>query len=454
MQLEEIHIYHTNDLHSHFEHWPRIRSFLQERKKLHDRTGEEVLLFDIGDHIDRWHPLTDASRGKSNTDLLNEIGYTAVTIGNNEGITLSHEDLDTLYSEREFDVIVSNLFTAERTRPNWVDPFRIYQLKNGIRVAVIGLTAYFSYFYHLLGWDLSEPMEELKKQLDEVKDNANMIVLLSHLGISEDEWIAEQFPEIDVILGAHTHHVLPEGKEINGVLLGAAGKYGMYVGHMTITIDRESLQVIKKSAELFDSNKLPCAEKEKEAELAWYEEGKTLLNAEVAEVAAPYRSKQALARLLCQTLKSWCGVDSAFLNEGLILHDFTNSHVTEFDLLTTCPHPINPSVVELSGVEFQEVIRLALDDKWENMPMKGFGFRGTHMGKFIFEGIKWKRTEQGLQILVNNVPIKRDNYYRVAIPDMFTFGQLFPEIRKAEQKTYFFPEFMRDLLRWKLQNLS
>jgi len=137
MRLEEIHIYHTNDLHSHFEHWPRIRSFLQERKKLHDSTGEEVLLFDIGDHIDRWHPLTDASRGKHNTALLNEIGYNAVTIGNNEGITLSYEDLDTLYNEREFDVIVANLFTAEQIRPNWVDPYRIYPLKNGMRVAVI-----------------------------------------------------------------------------------------------------------------------------------------------------------------------------------------------------------------------------------------------------------------------------------------------------------------------------
>ena len=31
---EVIHIYHTNDLHSHFEHWPRIHHFLKERKKV------------------------------------------------------------------------------------------------------------------------------------------------------------------------------------------------------------------------------------------------------------------------------------------------------------------------------------------------------------------------------------------------------------------------------------
>ena len=41
---EVIHIYHTNDLHSHFEHWPRIQSFLQERKRWHNEAGEEFLL--------------------------------------------------------------------------------------------------------------------------------------------------------------------------------------------------------------------------------------------------------------------------------------------------------------------------------------------------------------------------------------------------------------------------
>ncbi|WP_442857517.1 hypothetical protein, partial [Bacillus sp. mrc49] len=32
---EIIHLYHTNDLHSHFENWPRIEKFLKERRELH-----------------------------------------------------------------------------------------------------------------------------------------------------------------------------------------------------------------------------------------------------------------------------------------------------------------------------------------------------------------------------------------------------------------------------------
>lgn len=454
MTLEDIHIYHTNDLHSHFEHWTRISSFLQRRGDLHQSANEDVLLFDIGDHMDRWHPLTDATRGKRNTLLLNEVGYTAVTIGNNEGITLSFEDLDTLYQKRTFDVIVANFFTAKGTRPKWVEPYHIYELKNKARVAVIGLTAYFSHFYGQLGWELSEPMEELQRQLALVKKEADIIILLSHLGINEDEAIAEQFPEIDVILGAHTHHVFHEGKEINDVILGAAGKYGMFVGHITLTIDSKTLRVMKKRAIAYDSNKLPFVDNEKEEENRLYEEGKALLFTEVARIKEPYRSREVLARLLCETLRSWCNVDSAFLNEGLILHDLPSEMVTEYDLLTICPHPINPTVVELSGAEYQEVIRLALDEKWKNMVIKGFGFRGTFMGKMIFEGVEVKHENNGLSFYINGKKIERETRYQLAIPDMFTFGQLFPEIRRAEHKVFFFPEFMRDLLRWKLQNLQ
>ena len=114
---EVIHIYHTNDLHSHFENWPTISTFIKERKAIHEAEEEEVFIFDIGDFVDRWHPYTESTVGKGNVELLNEVGYTAVTIGNNEGITLSHHDLDKLYSKANFDVIVANLYYPGRKRP-------------------------------------------------------------------------------------------------------------------------------------------------------------------------------------------------------------------------------------------------------------------------------------------------------------------------------------------------
>ena len=91
--IETIHFYHTNDLHSHFQHWPRIHELVTTRKKWHVEEGESSFTLDIGDHIDRSHIFTEGTLGKGNIDLLNKAKYDVVTIGNNEGITLSHKEL-------------------------------------------------------------------------------------------------------------------------------------------------------------------------------------------------------------------------------------------------------------------------------------------------------------------------------------------------------------------------
>ncbi len=55
----------------------------------------------------------------------------------------------------------------------------------------------------------------------------DLLVLMSHLGINADRQIARDFPELDVILGSHTHHLFEKGEVINGVQIGAAGKFGL-----------------------------------------------------------------------------------------------------------------------------------------------------------------------------------------------------------------------------------
>lgn len=75
-----IHLYHTNDIHSHFENWPQISRFVLEEKKRRHAAGETVFTLDIGDHVDRFHNITEATNGKGNTKLLNEALYDYVTI--------------------------------------------------------------------------------------------------------------------------------------------------------------------------------------------------------------------------------------------------------------------------------------------------------------------------------------------------------------------------------------
>jgi 5'-nucleotidase len=449
--METIHIYHTNDIHSHLERWPRIQQLLANQKEEHLKAGSEVFLFDIGDFVDRWHPFTEGTKGKGNTRLLNESGYTAITIGNNEGINFSYEDLSLLYEDADFDVLVANLYNKEAIHPEWVKEYRIYHTGQGTRIGVIGLTAYFHHIYNLLGWNLSKPMEELKKRIEIVKKQSDIIILLSHLGIQDDEKIAELFPEIDVILGGHTHHILPEGKQINQTILAAAGKYGHYVGQVTIQINDQKT-VTEKTAILFDVDMLSPIIGEKEKVEFFYEKGKKLLNQRVANLQRelqcdPFHETN-LSRLLCSALREWCAADCAIINAGLLLGPLSGE-VTNFDLLKICPHPINPCKVELTGRQLKEVILQTKDPKWPHMEIKGLGFRGTVMGVFIFDGICFN--DDSRPLLINGEEINLEKFYSLAIPDMFSFGRFFTEIYDCKHKEYYLPEFLRDLLKWKLQ---
>src|SRR5690606_15248925 len=154
----------------------------------------------------------------------------------NEGITLSKEELQDLYKQADFEVVLSNLFDDTGERPDWAKPYRITTTEEGIRIGLVGATAEFTPFYKRLGWTVTDAKQSIIDTVDEISGRTDLIICLSHLGIKEDEQLAELCPDIDVILGAHTHHIFHEGKEIGKTMLGAAGKFGMYIGHITIDL--------------------------------------------------------------------------------------------------------------------------------------------------------------------------------------------------------------------------
>lgn len=113
----------------------------------------ESLRFDLGDNVDRVHPLTEATEGQINVELMNRLNLTAATIGNNEGLGLTHEMLSHLYDEANFPVLLSNLITDfAQTEP------LIMTTSFGLRVGLIGLTAPYSRAYPQAGWELLDPL--------------------------------------------------------------------------------------------------------------------------------------------------------------------------------------------------------------------------------------------------------------------------------------------------------
>ncbi|RKD68845.1 2',3'-cyclic-nucleotide 2'-phosphodiesterase (5'-nucleotidase family) [Sinobaca qinghaiensis] len=455
-----ITIYHTNDLHSDLTQWTSAVSYLKAQRRFHDKKKETSLFFDIGDHTDRSHVVTEATRGKGNVELLNEAEISHVTIGNNEGITFSRQELGNLYEKANFKVLLANLFDEQGKRPEWVLPYDVIETKEGIRLGLIGITIPFYPFYNELGWDIQDPLMLLPGILEEVKAQSDIIVLLSHMGLDYDEEIAESFPDIDVILGAHTHHLLKEAEIINQSLVAQCGKNAYYVGQVNLEFDTEKRELVSKKGYAVDVSHEPPSPETAGLLRRLETEAVAEMHEEIARIpsALPvsWTEPSPFADLLAEGLRDWCQTDLALINSGLLLESLAPGPVTKEDIHRLCPHPINPAVIEVSGAVLKESIHAAYTQKMIHLPLKGLGFRGIKLGVLAFSGITIEMGTAGEDALVKKIKIQgtdieNKKMYRVAAPDMFTFGPLYPGLSQTKQKKYFMPEMMRDVLQFILE---
>ncbi len=91
-----------------------------------------------------------------------------------------------------------------------LDPYKIIE-RNGVKIAVIGITASIvpqQADVFNIGLRFTQGVEELPEIIEQVKaEGADLIVVQSELGMSQNIKIAQSFKDIDVMYSAHTHEV-------------------------------------------------------------------------------------------------------------------------------------------------------------------------------------------------------------------------------------------------------
>ncbi|AQY50081.1 Ser/Thr protein phosphatase family protein [Listeria weihenstephanensis FSL R9-0317] len=443
-------IWHTNDIHSHLEKWPRIFAFLREKRL----ASNDDLFFDIGDFIDRVHPFTEGSMGQGNIGLLNKLPYDAVTIGNNEGAALGHDELEHLYDEAVFPVVCCNVYEdkAQKELAKFAQP-HIYMTRDNVKIAIIGATACFTDYYEALGWGVMEPIQAIKREVHRVE--ADVIILLSHLGLPLDEQIAMEIPEIDVILGGHTHHLLENGKDVNGVLLAAAGRWGEYFGEVTLEFDEMTGKIASKQARVYETMNLPAPVDEADQVAAFLNQGMAELEQKV--VALPHQLEHnwykpsEVSELFHEAACEWTEADTFLTNAGIYMTDLPKGIVTAYDIHQLLPHPLNFIVLSMTGMELDVLIHEIAEKEEElrDIPLRGFGFRGEVFGAILTKRMSFDADLD--RALWDGGAIDPDKIYRVATHDTFVYAPFFPIIKRVAKKEVYTPELLRDVMTWKLK---
>ncbi|MFP7306535.1 5'-nucleotidase C-terminal domain-containing protein [Enterococcus faecalis] len=449
--MEEIVLFHTNDLHSHFENWPKIRRLVKSKRSLYQKEGKTVVTIDLGDFSDRCHPLTEATDGRANVAIMNTLAYDLVTIGNNEGIGNSKKQLEHLYDQSTFEVVLANLEDPKtQTLPDFCQAYKIMTTKEGTKLGFIGLTAPFPLTYNPNGWTIKQVEAVLPQLITEVAPQCDVLILLSHLGIDTDFMIAANYPEIQVILGSHTHHLFKDGEKINHVQLAAAGKYGQYIGEVHLFVDDDTKQVTSYAKTMETASLEEQATDAKEI-AGYLTEGHRLLQAQqIAQIpetlSTDLRQPHAFITVALKALKEAGQTEAAVLNNGLFLADLPEGIINADQLHEALPHPMHLIKVTLKGSDMSRLIREMEKSRQflRKFPIRGMGFRGKIFGELCYDGIRFERNSQ--TVFWQGKPIQPEQKYTLTTVDHFQFVPFFPTIELVGEVEFLFPDVLRTVV--------
>ncbi|MDQ6780776.1 MAG: hypothetical protein M3Z37_06450 [Candidatus Eremiobacteraeota bacterium] len=175
-------------------------------------------------------------------DELNAAPYQAIAVGNRE-FHYAYGALRRRAQMLRAPLLCSNLIDL-RGRPS---PFQ-----RELRLTVAGLHVRLlallvpqyrrgSGWEKLFGWRFLPPDEALA-EMHAGAAEADVTLLLSHLGLAADRDVALRSPFLTAILGGHSHDLLEQPELVNGIPIVHVGAYASYVGRLALRIEAGRLR--------------------------------------------------------------------------------------------------------------------------------------------------------------------------------------------------------------------
>lgn len=208
---------------------------------MREKYGKNMLMLDSGSSLaGKAGTLGSKSKGKALVEAMNQIGYDAMTLGEQElrlGATVLRERL----KEAKFPILSANVIITE-TGQLLVQPYVIREI-GGLRVAIVGLTEQLGALPRVSGdketLAARDPIQFGLPYIEKAAKESDVLIVLSHMGRAMDEALAAQAPAIDFIVGGRDRTLLhPTRVGQNGPLVGQSSIEGEVFGVAELTLDR------------------------------------------------------------------------------------------------------------------------------------------------------------------------------------------------------------------------
>ncbi|MEK7867738.1 MAG: bifunctional UDP-sugar hydrolase/5'-nucleotidase, partial [Planctomycetota bacterium] len=290
-------------------------------------------------------------------------GYDGFAIGNHD-FDDGLENAQRLVAAFKCPVLCANVTLADG-KPIATEPYHIYEV-GPLRVGVIGLL-----MDHLSGVVPAETMakirvddvvEAAKRIVAEIDPQTDVIILLTHQGVDMDKVLARTLgPEVDLIVGGHSHTSLPRPIVANGIPIVQAGCSLDGIGRVTLRVKDD--KAVSVEGELISL---------KADQVAPGPEMKALLDRDGARVKERfgeeigtlerdwrrnYYGESNLGNFVADALREKWNADFACINSGSLRKNMSAGPITLLDVYEVYPFT-NPVVTfELTGEELLGVLR-------------------------------------------------------------------------------------------------
>ncbi len=347
-------------------------------------TEPNVFLFDSGDIFTG--ALAKLTEGRLAFELMITMGYDAMAIGNHE-FEYGHEIFAWQKNRAPFPVLGANFFYKDTDHP-YAQSHAVIE-RNGLRIGVIGImgqdavSAIIPSFIAPL--DVTVPAEAVQRSVDELREEVDLIVLLTHQGktapmqtdaesdprlqrdIDADINLAGAVTGVDVLFAGHADAGTPEPivhPDTGTIIMQTYGQ-ATHLGYLQLTLDPDTRDVVSHNGTLVPVDPaLHAPDPVILAKLAEYREQYPEIREVVGKTAARmnrrYIEESDVGHLFADAFVAIAQTDIAFIHSGSLRKDLPGGDVRIVDLLDTYPFVDDVIVKDMSG----EQIRRALEQSF------------------------------------------------------------------------------------------
>lgn len=433
-QTQIIRILHIADTHSqldtHWEYLPedpehlhRMGGYARLKTALTDLENSApgpVFLADGGDTF-QGSAISAWTKGEAVVGPLNALNLDVGIPGNWE-VVYGPEALKKLSSEVNYKYIAYN-FEDTNTGKNLFPAYAIIE-KQGVRVAFFGITDPTTSERQppaeVKGLDTTH-MDGLRKLIQEVKEkeHPNLVVLVSHQGLAPSVKLAEDIPELDILLSGHTHERTYKQFKVGHTVIVEPGSMGSFISQLDVKLQNGSL--VDSHFELVKVDAQKYAEDPTVAEIIRNSEKPfrkkldqrvgstktTLLRYDVLE--------STMDNLISDAVREATHADLGFTNGFRFSPPIAPGPITEADLWSALPLDAQVKVGSVTGKQLWDYLENELELVFAKNPYAlsgGWGPRPSGM-QMVFKAKASKGSRLG-KVLIAGQPIDPKKTYSLS----------------------------------------